>query len=44
MNIRLNLKNKFIIMVVVFATLISGAALLLSSRTIADMVDESYRN
>ena len=44
MNIRLNLKNKFIIMVVVFATLISGAALLLSSRTIADMVDESYRS
>lgn len=42
MNLKLNIKNKFIILVVIFATILSGVALFISSRTITKMVDESY--
>ena len=43
MNLKLNIKNKFIILVVIFATILSGVALFISSRTITKMVDESYQ-
>ena len=43
MNLKLNIKNKFIILVIIFATILSGVALYFSSRTITNMVDESYK-
>ena len=44
MNLKLNIKKKIIILIVIFATILSGVALFASSRTIAKMVDESYQN
>lgn len=44
MNLKMSLKQKFIILVIIFATLLSGVALWISSRTISNMVDESYQN
>lgn len=44
MNLKLNIKKKIIILIVVFATILSGVALFVSSRTITKMVDESYQN
>lgn len=41
---KLNIKNKIVILVAVFATILSGIALFISSRTITDLVDESYQN
>ena len=44
MNLKLNIKKKIIILIVIFATILSGVALFASSRTITKMVDESYQN
>ncbi len=44
MKLKLNIKNKIIILVIIFATILSGAALMISSGTINRMVDESYQN
>ena len=44
MDLKMNIKKKFIILVIIFATLLSGVALLISSKTISDMVDETYKN
>lgn len=44
MNLKLNIKKKIIILIVIFATILSGVALFTSSRTITKMVDESYQN
>ena len=43
MNLKLNIKDKFILLVVIFATILLGVALYISSRTITKMVDESYQ-
>ena len=43
MHLKLNIKNKFIILVAIFATILSGVALFISSRMITKIVDENYQ-